>query len=178
MQYRRAYVPGGTYFFTVVTANRRPMFAHEANRNVLREAFRKIRRQHPFQVDAIVVLPDHLHCIWTLAAGDSDFPTRWRLIKTRFTKHCDQGLRDLCLSDDRKSNPVIWQKRYWEHLIRDEEDYRRHVEYIHYNPVRHGYVQRPWDWAYSSFHRYVKSGHYLMDWGDSGIELPDEVGHE
>jgi putative transposase len=130
MQYRRAYVPGGSYLFTVVTVNRRPLFADQANRYVLREAFRKIRRQHAFRVDAIVVLPDHLHCLWTLAAGDADFPPRWRLIKTWFTKHCDQALRDLCLSDGKKSNPGILQKRYWEHLIRDEEDYHQHVEYM------------------------------------------------
>ena len=178
MQYRRAHVPGGSYFFTVVTANRRPLFADPANTRVLGESFRAIRQQHPFQVDAIVVLPDHLHCIWTLTAGDSDFPTRWRLIKTWFTKNCDQKMRELCLGNGKKSDLGIWQKRYWEHLIRDEEDYFRHVEYIHYNPVKHGYVQRPWDWAYSSFRRYVKSGRYLMDWGDSGIELPDEVGQE
>ena len=178
MQYRRAYVSGGIYFFTVVTANRCPLFVDQANRRILREAFRKVRQQLPFRVDAIVLLPDHLHCIWTLTAGDADYPKRWRLIKTWFTKHCDQELRDLYLSDSKKNNPGIWQKRYWEHLIRDEEDYRRHVEYIHYNPVKHGYVQRPWDWAYSSFRRYVRSGHYLMDWGDAGINLTDEVGRK
>ena len=178
MQYRRAYIPGGSYFFTVVTAQRRPLFAERANIDLLHTAFRQIRQQRPFQIDAIVVLPEHLHCIWSLPAGDADFSTRWRLIKTWFTKHCDPRLRVPQVTTGNRQTSGIWQQRYWEHAIRDEGDYRRHVEYIHYNPVKHGYVARAGDWPYSSFKRHVDAGVYPADWGASAVEFPDDVGHE
>ena len=145
MQYRRAFVPGATYFFTVVTARRRPLFGDTAACSGLRQAFRRIAEQRPFTVNPIVVLPDHLHCLWTLPPGDADYSTRWRLIKTRVTRWYGAG-------------HSLWQPRYWEHLIRDDSDYRQHVEYIHYNPVKHGYVTRSSEWPYSSFRRYVREG--------------------
>ena len=163
MRYRRAFVEGGSYFFTVVTAQRRPILATEQAIEDLRSAFRNVRARRPFEIDAIVVLPDHLHCIWTLPPDDSDFATRWRLVKTWFTKNCDAGIR----------SAPIWQDRYWEHLMRDEGDFTRHVEYIHYNPVKHGRVARPTDWPYSSFGRYVEAGIYPADWGGSGVEELD-----
>jgi putative transposase len=171
MQYRRSFLPGGTFFFTVVTAGRQALFAEQKNVSTLRQAFRRIRLQRPFRLDAAVVLPDHLHCIWTLPPGDADFSTRWRLIKTWFTKHCDSVLRaEAGSARTVKGERLLWQHRYWEHMLRDETDYRRHVEYIHFNPVKHGYVKAPIEWPYSSFRRYVKAGVYPSDWGG---DLPE-----
>jgi len=179
MQYRRVYVPGGSYFFTLVTKKRRKILAEDSKIGILREAFRRIMEKQHFSIDAIAVLPDHLHCIWSLPPGDHDFSTRWRLIKTWFTKHCDVTFREN--SDNsgmKKENQSVWQHRYWEHLLRDQEDFNRHVEYIHYNPVRHGYVSRPFDWQYSSFRRYVKNGIYSENWGDTGMEFSENIGSE
>jgi putative transposase len=177
MQYRRAFVPGGAFFFTVVTAGRAPLFADKANIAVLQSAFRRVRFQRPFLLKAVVVLPDHLHCIWTLPPHDGDFSTRWRLIKTWFTKHCDSASQG-------RANKItigessLWQPRYWEHVLRDEADLRRHIEYIHFNPVKHGYVKAPIDWPYSSFHRYVKAGVYPPDWGAADVDFMPSVGND
>ena len=171
MQYRRAFVPGGTCFFTVVTARRRPIFADEKAIELLREAFRHVRLRRPFTIVAMVVLPDHLHCLWTLPSGDSDYSTRWRLIKSRVTRHYES-------CHDRQPHRTIWQPRYWEHTISDEEDYWRHVEYIHYNPVKHGYVHRPSEWPYSTFMRFVKKGIHSADWGSTEPLLRGDVGRE
>jgi putative transposase len=130
----------------------------------LRTAFRETRKDHPFTVDGIVVLPDHLHCLWQLPDGDDDFSLRWRLIKLRFSLRIDTGER-ISSSRERKAERGIWQRRYWEHAIRDETDYQTHLDYIHYNPVKHGLVHAAKDWPYSSFHRYVKKGFYPLDWG-------------
>ena len=171
MQYRRAFVPGGTYFFTVVTARRRLIFTDEKAVALLRQAFLHVKAKRPFTVDAMVVLPDHLHCLWTLPSEDCDYPLRWRLIKTRIARHYGS-------LHDRRTDRSIWQPRYWEHTIRDEEDYRQHVEYIHYNPVKHGYVSRPSEWPYSSFMRFVKKGVHSEDWGSTEPLLGREVGRE
>lgn len=184
MQYRRAFLPGGSFFFTVVTERRRPVLASADAVDVLRQAFRAVRAKRPFEVDAAVVLPDHLHCVWTLPPGDSDFATRWRLIKTWFTKHC-VGLRSA--NRTRSSRPLgparvakqqqpVWQNRYWEHALRDESDFARHVEYIHFNPVKHGLAASAIEWPFSSFRRYVKMGMYPADWG-LGVDHPG-VGRE
>jgi len=166
MKYRRAFIPGGSFFFTVATEKRRPVFASAESVEVLRMAFRVVRSTRPFEVDAMVVLPDHLHCIWTLPPGDADFATRWRLIKTWFTKHCDQALRsEPNRARIAKREQALWQHRYWEHLLRDEMDFARHVEYIHFNPVKHGYALSAMEWPYSSFRRYVETGAYPADWG-------------
>ena len=178
MQYRRAFIPGGSFFFTLVTQRRKPIFATAEAVEVLRGAFRAVRKSRPFEIDAMVVMPDHLHCIWTLPPGDADFSTRWRLIKTWFTKHCDPALRpvpDPALKA--KKEQGVWQHRYWEHLLRDETDFARHVDYIHYNPVKHGLTGLPMDWPYSSFRRYVEAGIYPPDWGMSIINL-EGIGHE
>lgn len=178
MNYRRAFVPGGSYFYTVVTEGRRPILASTAAIETLREAFRVVRAQRPFDLSAIVVLPEHLHCIWTLPPGDADFATRWRLIKTWFTRHADPALRVL---PDRaraaKGEQALWQRRYWEHLLRDETDYARHADYIHYNPVKHGHVARPLDWPYSSFRRQSEDGIYPADWGSGSMDF-EGVGRE
>ncbi|HEY6093998.1 MAG TPA: transposase [Gallionellaceae bacterium] len=178
MQYRRAFVPGASYFFTVVTEQRRPILVSPATIATLRAAFRNVQEARPFQINAIVILPDHLHCIWTLPPDDADFSTRWRLLKTHFTKHCDPTLRTAASpARIEKSEQAVWQHRYWEHMLRDEMDYSRHVEYIHYNPVKHGHVASAIEWPYSSFQRYVEAGIYPADWALAESNLGD-VGHE
>jgi putative transposase len=156
--YRRAVAPGGVFFFTVVTHNRSPIFANEKNVEKLRQAFRKIRTARPFEIDAIVILPDHLHCIWRLPDKDSDFSGRWREIKKAAS-------RAIAPDSDAKKERKVWQRRFWEHAIRDEEDWRRHMDYIHYNPVKHGLVSRPGAWPWSSFARCVERGWYDAAWG-------------
>ena len=178
MQYRRAFTPGGCFFFTLVTQGRKPIFANAEAVEVLRNAFRSVRQSRPFEIDAMVVMPDHLHCIWTLPPGDADFSTRWRLIKTWFTKHCDPVLRPApSIIRKSKHEQAIWQHRYWEHQLRDENDFARHVDYIHYNPVKHGLTVSPINWPYSSFRRYVETGIYPPDWGCDIINL-EGIGHE
>ena len=178
MHYRRAFAPGGTLFFTVVTEGRRPILASTEAVAVLRQAFKTVRQTPPFTVDAIVVLPDHVHCIWTLPVDDADFSTRWRLIKTWFTKHCPRALLAVPNAARRvKQQQALWQQRYWEHLLRDENDFARHVDYIHYNPVKHGLVSAANAWPYSSFHQHVAAGVYPSDWGQS-VMVFEGIGHE
>lgn len=178
MQYRRAFIPGGTFFFTLVTEKRRPLLASDEAVDVLRQAFRTVKTARPFALDAMVVLPDHLHCLWSLPLGDTDFAIRWRLIKTWFTKHCNPALRqERNRSRVARREKAIWQHRYWEHAIRDETDVARHLDYIHYNPVKHGYVTSAGEWPYSSFRRYVEKGIYTADWGQGAMEF-EEVGGE
>ena len=180
MKYRRLRIDGATYFFTVVTHERKPILTVDANLNLLREAFREVMKKRPFTIDAIVILPDHLHCIWTMPKDNSDFSTRWRLIKTYFSRRCDSQFRsEPSLSRTKKSEQAIWQRRYWEHYIRNQEDYNRHIDYIHYNPVKHGYVRAPKDWAASSFHKFAKEGRTDINWGASiDIQFDDSIGHE
>ena len=156
--YRRAHVPCGVYFFTVVTLDRAPIFVNEARVGALREAFRKVKAARPFRVDALVVLPDHLHCIWRMPEGDADYSSRWREIKKATSRQIDTG------ANDRNERPV-WQRRFWEHALRDEEDWRNHMDYIHYNPVKHGLATRPGDWPWSSFGSAVAKGWYEASWG-------------
>lgn len=164
MQYRRSRVPGACYFFTVVAWRRQRVLASTPILPLIGEAMRVVQQTRPFRTDAIVVLPDHLHCRWTLPSGDSDFSTRWSLVKQYVTRRAGAGR--------------IWQPRFWEHLIRGDEDCRHHLEYIHYNPVRHGLVKAPSEWRHSSFHRHVAAGHYPADWGRSEPVIPRGVGRE
>jgi putative transposase len=169
--YRRNFVPGGTYFFTVNLSERRSRLLTECVAS-LRAAFRDTRAQHPFGVEAIVILPDHLHAIWTLPEGDTDFAMRWRLIKAAFSRALPQGEK-VSASRARKGERGVWQRRYWEHTIRNESDFARLADYIHFNPVKHGLVQRVKDWPHSSFHRMVRMGVYPEDWaGDLGDAGP------
>ena len=161
--YRRAKIPGGTYFFTVNCAKRQGNSLLTENIELLRQVIRRIKIAHPFTIDAMVVLPDHLHCMWTLPEGDADYKTRWSLIKAGFSRQIPAA-EPLSASRMKRGERGIWQRRYWEHLIRDEEDYRRHVDYIHWNPVKHGWVERVADWPYSSFHKYVRQGVYSWEW--------------
>jgi putative transposase len=161
-QYVRAHIPGGTFFFTVTLLERHRRLLVE-NIDELRAAFHSVQQRRPFRIDAIVVLPDHLHCIWTLPSDDADFSTRWRLIKTAFARSIPTA-EPRSERRQRTGERGIWQRRFWEHAIRDERDHARHVDYIHFNPVKHGHVSRAADWPHSSFHRYVKSGIYDVDW--------------
>ncbi|MGE0749182.1 MAG: transposase [Variibacter sp.] len=162
VRYRRNRLAGGTYFFTVTLADRRSSLL-TAHIDLLRSAVRAIRKTRPFVIDAIVVLPDHLHIMMTLPDGDPDFSARWSLIKRRFT----DGLASSAVPVTRLANGerVLWQRRFWEHTIRDEQDFAGHVDYIHFNPVKHGLVTRVRDWPHSSFHRYVHLGLLPDDWG-------------
>jgi len=163
MLYRRADYPGGYYFFTVNLVDRqRTLLIDEIS--LLRSVFRQVKNRHPFHINAMVVLPDHLHTIWTLPEGDSDFALRWGLIKAGFSKHIAKHER-INASRQQKGERGIWQRRYWEHLIRDEQDYANHVDYIHHNPVKHGYVSRAVDWPHSSIHRYIREGVVPATWG-------------
>ena len=165
MRYRRAKTPGATYFFTLVTHQRLPILCQTENINLLRNAFRYVIKQHPFKIDAIVILPDHLHTIWTLREEDADFSTRWRLIKSYFSRKCDASSQGkMTASRHHKGEKAVWQRRFWEHQIRGDLDFVNHVEYIHYNPVHHGLVRSPKDWQFSSFHRYVEAGVYDLMW--------------
>ena len=166
--YRRCRIPGGTYFFTLVTHERRPLLASPESVRLLREALRRVAQDRPFTVAAMVVLPDHLHTVWTLPAGDSDYSTRWQLVKYRFSLAAATDC-PVSRSLGRRREKGVWQRRFWEHLIRDEFDLRRHLDYIHFNPVKHGLVSRPADWAFSSFGRFVAQGHYDASWGSGEV---------
>jgi putative transposase len=154
MRYRRANMPSATYFFTVNLAERKSHLLVEQV-ELLRESVRQVKQAHPFVIDAMVIMPDHLHALWTLPLGDKDFSTRWGLIKAGFSRRLDVS-ESISSSRKSKGERGIWQRRFWEHLIRDERDFERHVDYIHYNPVKHGFVGRPMDWPLSSIHRYIK----------------------
>jgi putative transposase len=169
--YRRNFVAGASFFFTANLDDRRQSLL-TTHLDVLREAFREIRTRHPFTIDAIVVLPDHLHTIWTLPEGDADYATRWRQIKAAFSRRVAPG-EQISASRASKGERGIWQRRYWEHTIRDEDDFARHVDYVHINPVKHGLVTRVRDWQPSSFHRMVKLGVYPEDWAGD-VSGPDE----
>ena len=163
MHYRRSDVAGATYFFTVNLAERHRTLLTD-HIDTLRTVMRGVKQRHPFHIDALVILPDHLHCIWTLPEGDADYPLRWTLIKAGFSRRIPRTERRNSSRVD-KGERGIWQRRYWEHMIRDEGDYARHVDYIHFNPVRHGYAPRAADWPYSSIHRYIAAGMLTRDWG-------------
>ncbi|MCU0546406.1 MAG: transposase [Oscillatoriaceae cyanobacterium Prado104] len=180
MQYRRLKTPGATYFFTIVTHQRQRLFSDPEMVELLRAAFRNVIARFPLTIDAMVVLPDHFHCIWTLPDRDANFSTRWRLIKNHFTRNCpDKYKQTPPVSRLKKGEQSIWQRRFWEHQIKDELDFINHVDYIHYNPVKHGLVGAPRDWEYSSFHRYVRDGCYVSDWGANvRMEWDSDVGQE
>lgn len=168
--YRRAKATGGTYFFTVVTYRRQRFLCDEHVRTTLREAIGEVRAVCPFTIDGWVLLPDHLHCVWTLPPDDADFGKRWAMIKRFVTKQCGPALlSEAWLNDSKRkrNESTVWQRRYWEHMIRDDRDYARHMDYLHYNPVKHGMVKCVRDWPYSTFHRCVKEGVYLEDWGEA-----------
>lgn len=165
--YRRIFLPGGTYFFTVVTYQRQPIFSDESARHCLQQSSRQIETVMPYQTLAFVLLPDHLHCLWRLPEGDSDYSKRWGRIKSGFTKQWRQRTRltaGLSQSRIKHREGNVWQRRFWEHSIRDEEDFRRHVDYVHYNPIKHSYVKCAHAWPYSTYKRWLGNGFYTDDW--------------
>jgi len=165
--YRRVYVPGATCFFTVNLAERKGNRLLIDHIDGLRLAFAYAKKRKPFRMDAVVILPDHLHCIWTLPNGDSDFSTRWNLLKGHFSRSIEKGER-ISQSRLNRRERGLWQRRFWDHLLRDQDDYNKHVDYIHWNPVKHGCVHRVADWPYSSFNRFVECGIYPNDWRYDG----------
>jgi putative transposase len=171
VHYRRYQIPGGTYFFTVVLQNRQSdwLIKYIAQ---LKAAFRHVNNLHPFKTQAIVVLPDHLHAIWELPENDSNYSLRWRCIKIAFAKNLKQSGIDI--SKNKFGENVLWQRRFWEHTIRNEKDYERHVDYIHYNPVKHGLVENVNDWPYSTFHRYVREGLLPKNWSYANEDMSVE----
>ena len=167
--YRRNRVPGGTYFFTVNLLERHRSLL-TVNIDLLRAAVRTVRRARPFHIDAWVVLPDHMHCIWTLPENDADYASRWKAIKIAFSKSLPRT-ESLSAVRQAKGERGIWQRRYWEHTIRDARDYAAHMDYVHINPVKHGHVTCVADWPYSSFHRLVETGVYVPDWAGGDDEV-------
>jgi putative transposase len=162
VRYRRNFVPGGSFFFTVTLEDRRSS-ALVDHVEEFRAAVRVTASERPFTIDAVVILPDHLHAIFTLPPDDFDFSGRWRRIKSHFTRQV--VARGVAVERNRKGEHRLWQRRFWEHTIRNEKDFARHFDYIHFNPVKHGLVSRVCDWPHSSFHRYVNSGLLPQDWG-------------
>jgi putative transposase len=193
-EYRRLRHPGGSFFFTLTTFQRSPWLCEPAARELMRAAIQKVRRERPFHIDAWVTLPEHIHCIWTLPEGEEDYSERWRLLKRAVSAELTpevvarfeggvQRYRRLIDpawgSRKKRGERMIWHRRFWEHMLRDDRDYAHHCDYIHYNPVKHGHVTAPVDWPWSSFHRFVRQGIYPPDWAaDQPPDLPDEVGHE
>ncbi|MBW4563954.1 MAG: transposase [Mojavia pulchra JT2-VF2] len=178
--YRRAYIAGGTVFLTLVTYQRHPLFAKPENVAMLRQAVATVRAESPFEIVGAAVLPDHLHFIWTLPPEDSNYSKRVGRIKVLFTRALKGNellTEELPLSRGKHREQDVWQRRFWEHTIRDENDLRNCLDYIHYNPVKHGLVSCPHLWQYSSFHKWLRQGHYSNDWGcqcnDKEANIPD-----
>jgi len=162
--YRRNLLPGGTYFFTVTLRDRRAATLVE-HIELLREAFASVMARRPFRTEAMAVLPDHLHAIWTLPEGDADYSGRWRAIKAEFVRGLAKS--GIALERNAKGEAAVWQRRFWEHSLRDEADFAAHCDYIHFNPVKHGLVARPVDWPHSTIHRFIEHGIYPDDWAVS-----------
>ena len=181
-EYRRARIEGATYFFTVVTYRRQPILCLPESLNAIRDVIGNVAQRHPFQADARVVLPDHMHFVWTMPEGDSNYSVRCSMVKKELTKRLSASIgTDTAQSRSRQRHRegTLWQRRFWEHQIRDEQDYRAHVDYIHFNPVKHGLVGSPKDWLCSSFNRWVSLGAYEEDWGCGGVVVfPEGVGGE
>ncbi|MEA5079221.1 MAG: transposase [Anaerolineaceae bacterium] len=166
-QYRRFKIEGGIYFFTVVTYQRLPIFTNETCRQLLHQAWVDTCNRYPFETLAVCLLPDHLHCIWKLPEGDADYSSRWREIKGIFSKEYVKSIgpgKERNGSRKNRNEAAIWQRRFWEHTIADEADLETHIDYIHYNPIKHGYVQKAIDWPFSSFAKFVHKGVYDLDW--------------
>ena len=174
--YRRAFISGGTYFFTVTTAYR-PLLTQPGIRSALRAGITQARQTLPFTIDAWVLLPDHHHCIWTLPPEDVNFSARWAIIKRQVSRAYEQERRcvgrtlpERSASQRKRRESGFWQRRFWEYLLQDEGDLRRHIEYIHWNPMKHGYAKTLADWPYSTFHRFVQRGLHSPNWGGQGVQ--------
>jgi len=170
VNWRRAHVPGGSFFFTVVTDGRARLFASLRARNLLGSLFRRCQLRVPFTINAMVLLPEHLHAIWSLPCGDDGYSARWGWIKKEFTKHWLAGggaERTVSAGRTHEGRRGVWQPRFWEHTLEDKHDFERHFDYIHYNPLKHRLVACPRDWPHSSFHRYVRAGVSPHNWACS-----------
>jgi putative transposase len=181
MRYRRTGVAGATYFFTVVTYERCALFGDPRAVAMLRQAIDRVLERRPFVIEAEVILPDHLHTLWTLPDDDCDYATRWRLIKEGFTRRYVAQFGEAERDERRrlKGERTVWQRRYWEHLIRDERDFTAHLDYIHLNPVRHGLVAAARDWPRSTFLSWAARGTYDLAWGSGEMpRLPACAGRE
>lgn len=171
--YLRNLVEGGTYFFTVVTYHRKHVFSNILARKILHDAWTITNHRHPFETIAVCLLPDHIHCMWKMPEGDSDYSTRWKEIKRHFSINYQKQIgygEERNTSHLKHKEVAVWQRRFWEHTIEGEDDFEAHFDYIHFNPIKHGYVERAADWQWSSFHRYVIKGIYDLNWagGDEG----------
>ncbi|MGB3655378.1 MAG: transposase [Rivularia sp. (in: cyanobacteria)] len=177
--YRRAYIPGATYFITQVTYKRQPWLCSNIGRTALRKAFTHVRKNYPFSIDAFILLPEHFHCLWTLPQGDSNFSIRMLLIKRFVTKYYGNQLGlniDISRSRRKRREANLWQRRFWEHLITDEVDFANHCDYIHYNAVKHQLCESPQKWSFSSIHRFIEQDIYPSDWSSDGnIQISDET---
>jgi putative transposase len=169
--YRRAWMPGGTYFFTITLLQRQENNLLVRRIDDLRQVVASVKARHPFTIHAWVVLPDHLHCVIEMPESDADFSLRWRLIKSDFSKRLPITEKRSDVQQARGERG-IWQRRFWEHLIRDERDFAAHVDYVHINPLKHGLVEMVADWPHSTFHRWVEDGAYSRDWGRNVTGLP------
>lgn len=169
-EYVRYRIKGGCYFFTVNLLERHKSLLID-HVDLLRESVRKCKQKQPFHIDAWVVLPEHMHCIWTLPEGDEDFSSRWKAIKTHFSKSLPKDERRSQIQHKRGERG-IWQRRFWEHAIRDDNDYEKHMDYLHFNPVKHGWAKNVIDWPYSSFHKYLKDDVYPANWAG---EITDDI---
>jgi putative transposase len=177
--FRRSIVPGATYFFTVNTYQRQKVLTEAPFYLALKQSVRAVNEKHPFPIEAFVLLPDHLHCIWTLPLNDADYALRWNIIKRGVSQQTRNRIDTaLTRSRQKRGELGLWQRRFWEHQIRDGRDLEKHVNYIHWNPVKHGYVKRVKDWPYSSFHCFVERGLYPPDWTSdaAGSAEPKDCG--
>ena len=176
-EYLRLKTKGATYFFTVNTHLRRPLLTEHSVRQALRDGIRQARQTLPFIIDAWVLLPDHLHAIWTLPEDDANYAARWAIIKRTVSNRCIYLIKEIMTPSfsrlARGENP-FWQRRYWEHQIRDDLDFEKHVDYLHWNPMKHGHVSKVVDWPYSTFHRFVDQGLYPVDWSGCSTEKMEE----
>ncbi len=171
-RFRRNYVPGGTYFFTLVMHRRRPILTTPLARRCLRGALTAERERAPFELVAIALLPDHLHAVWTLPDGDANFTLRWQRIKEGFTRRYLVGggtEAEITGARSQRRERGVWQPRFWEHTVRDEDDFDRCLTYVHYNPVKHGLADAPGEYPWSSFQKFVDRGWYEPTWGTGAV---------
>ena len=165
--YRRYFNPGAAIFFTVITHDRRLILCTEKGRDFLRQAIQNVKKDRPFESIAFALMPEHFHCLWKLPDEDGNFSVRMACIKKMFTRLWLENGEDQCdISKARKKHREkgVWQKRFWEHTIRNEDDFINHVNYIHYNPVKHNLAKCPHAWPYSTFHQWMKDGYYKKEW--------------
>lgn len=175
--YIRSYTQGATYFFTLVAFERRKIFCNSDFLSAFRTSIKEVQQDYPFEILAWVQLPDHLHCVWRITHPNTNYSKCWAKIKRLTTHRCPQyhlAIEDLSYSKVSRDEKGIFQRRFIEHQIRDEQDFINHIDYLHYNPVKHGLVTQVSHWQYSSFHRYVKQGIYPSDWGNSPINFEDD----